>query len=133
MPERMKQGWQQYIQAGIYPRILKLSSADFMHTNFLMAADHELLPSSGPLDTQAVALKGRGISFPSAVGLSSGLLTDGRGIDAIMETSGFDASTGLSTFVELGTCTPDKQVSRNLKQQSGGHHSLRINFEGDKV
>ena len=62
-----------------------------MHDNFLNAAHHDFLPSSGTLDTEGVDLRvktGRGTTFPSPIGLSSGLSTDGRGIDSIMAASG---------------------------------------------
>ena len=76
-------------------------------------------------------VKGRGITFPSPVGLGSGLLTDGRGIDSIMEASGIDKESGLSTWIELGTCTPDKQKMRD-SSKSGGR-SIRVNLDAEKV
>jgi len=54
----------------------------------------------------------RGVTFPSPVGVSSGFLTDGCGIDAILGATGRDSSSGLSTFIELGTCTPERQIVR---------------------
>ena len=53
-----------------------------------------------------------GATFPSPIGLGSGLLIEGRGIDSIISSSGVDSASGLSTFVEIGTCTPERQSFR---------------------
>ncbi len=48
------------------------------------------------------------MTFPSPVGVGSGLLTEGSGVDAILGATGPDSKTGLSTFIELGPCTPER-------------------------
>ena len=64
-------------------------------------------------------MKHRGYAFPSPVGIGSGLLTTGVGVDNMLLSSGVDSASGLSTFVEIGTCTAEKQNFRRgmpLKQ-----------------
>ena len=78
---------------------------------FVQAADYELLPPSGILEAQGVDLRvktANGATFASPIGLASGLLCEGRGIDNIFSSSGIDSGSGLSTFIEIGTCTPEK-------------------------
>ena len=50
-----------------------------------------------------------GATFASPIGIASGLASDGRGMDNLFSASGVDSSSGLSTFIEIGTCTPEKQ------------------------
>lgn len=71
----------------------------------------DLVPPSAIVDTNGFDMRvrtKRGITFPSPIGVASGLLTDGNGIDAIMAASGADSNSGLATFIEVGTCTPER-------------------------
>ena len=86
-----------------------------MHFYFLNTCNIDALPPSQTIDQQGQDLRvqtKRGVTFPSPIGIGPGLLTNGAGIDAILNASGTDSKTGLSTFIELGTCTPDRQVGR---------------------
>ena len=47
----------------------------------------------------------------------------------MLDASGRDSKTGLSTFVELGTCTPDRQVGR----PGMPHLNLKIDLESQKI
>ena len=71
----------------------------------------------------------RGITFPSPIGAASGILVDGSGIDAIIGASGVDSNSGLATFIELGTCTPERQ----LPSSDSKSNTLRIDIETGKV
>ena len=82
-----------------------------MHQQFLICASNEFVPSSGTLEANGIDLRvktGKGATFPTPIGLGNGLLLDGRGIDAILSASGVDSMNRLSTFVELGPCTPER-------------------------
>lgn len=102
-----------------------------MHQHFLIAADYNLLPPSGTLEGADLRVKTnrRGVTFPSPIGLSSGLLIDGRGIDSIIEASGTDSASGLSTFIELGSCSPERQLPR----KGLSLFSIKINMESGTV
>ena len=74
-------------------------------------------------------MKHRGYAFPSPVGIGSGLITTGIGIDNMLLSSGVDSASGLSTFVEIGTCTAEKQTGRHgmpLKR-------IDVDFRREKV
>ena len=57
-------------------------------------------------------MKHRGLAFPTPVGIGSGLVMNGIGVDNILSASGVDSASGLSTFVEIGTCTAERQIQR---------------------
>ena len=106
-----------------------------MLENFIMAADHGFLPSSGTLETGDVdlrvkeTLKHRGYAFPSPIGIGNGLLTKGIGVDNMLLASGVDSASGLSTFVEIGTCTVEKQTGR----QGMPIKRIDVDFRREKV
>ena len=135
MPKHVKYAWQSYVQTIIYPTLMKLNNSDYMHDNFILAADHGFLPSSGKLETENVdlrvleTLKYRGVAFPTPIGIGSGLLINGSGIDNIFSASGIDSASGLSTFLEIGTCTPEKQSLR----QGMSLKRIEIDLRHEKV
>ena len=89
----------------------RYQEADLLHNKFLIAAKLDIVPPSAPIDTKGLDLRvktKRGVTFASPIGLASGLLDSGCGSDSIFSATGFDANTGLSTFVELGPCTPER-------------------------
>ena len=91
--------------------MLKISEADILHFYFVQACKMNLIPPAGPIDDKSLDMQvktKRGITFPSPVGVASGFLIDGNGVDAIMAASGIDSNSGLATFIELGTCTPER-------------------------
>ena len=90
-----------------------------------------MLPPSGVLEGADLRVKTKrpGVTFPSPIGLSCGLLTDGRGIDSIIEASGTDSVSGLSTFIELGSCSPEKEHHRKGQPLK----KIKINFESETV
>jgi len=63
------------------------------------------------LDTKDADLRvknfNNGIVFPTPIGIASGVLVEGIGMDNMFTASGVDSSSGLSTFIEVGTCTPE--------------------------
>jgi len=71
----------------------------------------------------------RGLTFPSPVGVGCGLLVDGSGVDAILGATGIDSNSELSTFIELGTVTPEKQGARTGHQRT----NLEVDFERETV
>ena len=70
-----------------------------------------------------------GATFASPVGIASGLIRDGRGMDNLFSASGVDSSSGLSTFIEIGTCTPEKQGF--VKNET--HEKLRVDLNKEVV
>ena len=56
-------------------------------------------------------------------------MSDGRGLDNLFSASGVDSSSGLSTFIEIGTCTPEKQgFTKDEKSEK-----LRVDFNKEVV
>ena len=74
--------------------MVKFCEADVLHFYFLQACKLDMLPPSGPVDTKGLDMRvktKRGITFPSPVGVASGFLIDGSGIDAIIAATGVDS------------------------------------------
>ena len=79
----------------------------------MKAAEWDLLPywhepESGSKGVSLAVKTSRGHTFASPVGIGAGLCIDGQGIDAMIRASGMDQA-GVSTFIECGSCAPERQ------------------------
>ena len=78
---------------------------------FLNASDYGFLPTESasdlPKEINLVVKSKQGVKFTSPVGIGARISVDGSGIDGLLDSSR-DAKTGMSTFIEVGPCTPEK-------------------------
>ena len=67
------------------------------------------------------------MTFPAPIGIASGLCHDGTGVDGMFAASGMNKN-GLSTFIECGSCAPERQHSKRLFEPV-----IKINLSNKKV
>ena len=107
-----------------------IQNHDVAHRCFLKAGDWDLLPLSYEDNDAGINLQvktKRGLTFPAPIGVAPGLCKDGAGLDGLFTASGMNKD-GLSTFIECGSCAPERQHSKKTFAPV-----IKINLAGNSV
>ena len=82
---------------------------DVLLAAYLRAAHLNLLPlpKSETPDSAMTVVTSRGLEFPSPVGLADGIVSEGRGLDGVMDAFGHSPPHGTKGSVQVGPCCPD--------------------------